>query len=381
MAIPIPDLRDGLTPQERLILIHLHQHLAQNTTSYIKTVKLLRSVYASHPAAPLPELYAVLLRMVRDWVCRYPLIINHGNVGSIDGDIPAPMRFNEMCVSPFGEAMFPDDGQGSPMAGAFPQILCNGAWAHSGKVALKLGKEAFASADGSYEPQDYVPLEDWEGGDLLSFIPPHNLGEIARGLIHLVDHPKAPLGDILQHIPAPDFPTGGTIVEKDSVRQFYETGKGSLTVQCKGKAEVGPKGRRGIAISELPFTLNKTVLIEKLAVQAHSGEYPWISDIRDLSSRNGVRVEIEIRRGYDEQKLFKQLRQSYPLEHRIDFKMVVADGDGQKTASLLDLMRGFVDHRRKMFRVDSSSKGAYVLTAELERWIATSDARRSKLWD
>jgi len=138
MAIPIPDPRDGLTPQGRLILTHLHTHLAKSTRPYVKTVQLLRLANADDPLASLPELYEVLLRMVRDWSCRYPLIENQGTIGSIDGDPPAPMRFNEMGMTPYGEAMFPDHGQGSPMAGTFPQILCNGALAHSGKVVLNL---------------------------------------------------------------------------------------------------------------------------------------------------------------------------------------------------------------------------------------------------
>jgi len=124
----------------------------------------------------------------------------------------------------------------------------------------------------------------------------------------------------MKFIPGPDFPTGGEIIGKEAIRQLYETGMGSLRVQSKGKTEVSSKGVKVIAISELPFALKKMVLIEKLAEQVHSGEYPWILDIRDFSSRDGIRIEIEVRRGYDEQKLFRELRQCQPLEHTIAFR-------------------------------------------------------------
>lgn len=376
MGIPLPDLRDGLTKPARLILEHLHSQ--SRSHRFVKTGKLLVSVFDQDSTHALPELYAILLRLVRPWVCRYPLLQNQGHVGSIDGDPPPGMRYNEMRLQAFGEALLPFDGNGSLMTGPFPQLLCNGAWAHSGQVTTKLTEDAKASGPGDYGPIDYIPLDTWEGGSLLSFLPPHNLGEVARALIHVVDHPDAVLDDVLTILPAPDFPTGGQVT-RDSVRKLYESGTGEVIVRSQAKTQQGLKGRKHLVITEVPFDTNKTQIIEQLAERVHAREYAWCSDIRDLSANEELRVEIEIRRGYDEAKLLLELMHRAPLEQSISFNLRVHSTRGESTEGLLSLLKAYLDHRRQVLGLKSDSDGQNAIRKELELLIPISDKRRTQV--
>jgi DNA gyrase subunit A len=284
------------------------------------------------------------------------------------------MRFTSL-----GEAMFPESGAERPMAAAFPQLLANGAWAHSGSTLTELTGDAKASGPGDYGPVDYIPLEDLEGGEVLSFIPPHNLGELVRALIHLVDHPAADLAEILNLLPGPDFPTGGVLTRTDSLRSLYETGTGSLSIGSHASVEPGNRGRKLIVVSELPFSISKTKIIEALAGRVQSKDFVWCSDIRDLSPNDHIRIEVEVRRGYDEEKILRELCQSTPLQQTIPFRLVVRVAGSVETKGLLALLRGYLDHRREMLGIRSDSEGNGELRRNLEGLLGFSDSRRTRI--
>jgi DNA gyrase subunit A len=379
MPIPVPDLRDGLTPWGRQLLLSLWRSGARPKARHLRTVRLIEPIADREPKGAAPKIYATLLRLVRPWVCRYPLVNNQGHVGNIDGDLPAGMRYNEMRLTRWGEAMIGNAESDDPLDGPFPNLLCNGAWAHSGEVTTEVTQDAAADGLGPYPDADWIPTDEWIQGSVLSHIPPHNLGEIARALIHLVEHPRATIDEILEIVQGPDFPTGGTILKEDGLQDLYATGLASLTVRAHATTEPSLRGKKVIVTTELPYGANKTEVIEAIAVRVKSGEYGWISDIRDLSSEKGMRLAIEVRRGYDETKLLKTLLTCPPLERRIEFKLIAGKDPGSRKVSFLDMMDAFIHHRRHSLGLRRGLQGKAALKKELEAWIATSDVRRTRI--
>src|SRR5581483_4824207 len=179
-------------------------------------------------------------------------------------------------------------------------------------------------------------------------------------------------------LPAPDFPTGGQVI-RASVRQLYETGAGEVIVRAQVKAEQGHEGRSHLVITEIPYEANKTNLIEELAERVRSREYAWCSDIRDLSADHKVRIEIEILKGYSEEKLLSDLTRRSPLEQRIPFTLKASSSGNETTEGLLGLLRAYVDHRRQALGLKSDSDGQAAIRKELEQLIPRSDGRRTQI--
>jgi len=378
MPLPLPDARDGLNPWSRLILKGLVEADAASDGRHLKTVKLLRPIAAS-TGASVVDLYAVLLRLARDWVCRYPLIDNQGNIGSIDGDPPAGMRYNEMRLSRFGEAILAEGAPDSPAPSHFPHLLCNGSWTHGGRVVTVSTIEARNDEMETPGPEDTVPLDEWTGGELLSHFPPHNLGEIATALLHLIDHPQADLNKILELVSAPDFPTGGTVIADGSLRRLYETGTGALTILGRAQLEAGQRGKKVIEITEIPYGVSKTALIEDIAGKVKEKEILGISDIRDLSSREGMCLQIEVRRGYDEERVLSSVMTDTPMKHALEFRMIASGAGAETPVSLLQLMQTYLEHRRKCLGLRKGRNGDDRLRVDVSLWREQSDPRRTQI--
>lgn len=296
------------------------------------------------------DLFAILLRLVRSWVCRYPLFDGQGNFGSLDGDPPAGMRYTEL-------ARFRDEDP------PIPRLLCNGAWAHSGSYEPGPDPEAWnedALMDG-------VPEEPIRGGELLSFLPPHNLGEVARALRLLHDQPKATLDDVLRVLPGPDFPTGGVLVDPEGLPKLYASGEGELRVRSRVSVDTLPKDKFCVVISEVPYGMSKKELIERVAGAVKEGRMTDIRDVRDVSYKETLRVEIETSRGKDPAWVVHQLESNPDLDSVLPVRMVIRRDGKETRVNLMDLLRLALDRLPRDPR------------KTLSRWRRRSDARRTSI--
>ncbi|HEX7898237.1 MAG TPA: DNA gyrase subunit A [Planctomycetota bacterium] len=347
MPIPIPE-EDGLTAPARHILRALHPLPGART--FIKTDKILHAAHAEDRTMPLMDLFAILARMVQPWVCRYPVLEAQGNFGSIDGDPPAGMRYTEL-------ARFKDEQP------PIPRLLCNGAWAHSGTFAAQPNPEA--SDDASLI--DCVPEEPIQGGELLSFLLPHNLGEVARAITLLLDRPRSSVEEVLRVLPGPDFPTGGILTNPEALPALYATGKGEARIRARMRVDTIPRNKFCVVISEIPFGMSKTDLIERMAAGVKDGSLTDIADIRDMTQRDDLRIEIEAARDKDPAWVLHQLSSDPRLESVIQVRMVVRRAGHANTVGLIDLLRMSLDNLPNNPR--------HVLA----EWALRSDARRSTI--
>jgi len=381
MAIPVPEFNDGLHEKSRRLLKAAAEESRRSGRDLVWTNRVIHAVWSEDPSDSPLQLYAFLLSMTRDWICRYPLFRTQGNFGSLDGDLPAGMRYNQIAVSPFGASLLGDPvpnrtRKKRKILPSFPNLLVNGAFAHSGEIETDAPPGTVADPESMEPLVSHVPTGKIRGGELLSFLPPHNLGEIARALLHLLDHPEATFRDLAEVLPGPDFPTGGIAIADQDLRQVYEKGVGSITVRAKAACEAMASGKGVIAVSELPYTETKDEVIEEFASAAKSGEYGWISDVRDMSSRESMRLEIEVRRGYDASRLLQSILQRPPLERRLSFKFLVRQSGMERIVPFLDLLRAYRDHRLAGKR---GAKSEALFRKELARWIERSDLRRTQM--
>jgi DNA gyrase subunit A len=379
MGIPIPELDDGLYGEARLLLKAAMGIAREKRRAPAWTHKVIKAVWTREPSISPLELYAMLLSMTQEWVCRYPLFVTQGNFGSLDGDPPAAMRYNQVGLSPFGVSLATSGPRWTKrkrnVPSFFPHLLVNGAYAHSGEI--RTDAEPGEQADPVYmEPLvSSVPTGGYQGGQTLSFLPPHNLGEIARTLLHLLDHPEASFGELMEMVPGPDFPTGGCVLADEGLKRLYHEGAGTVVVRARATTEPASSGKSLIAISELPYTATKAQVMEEIAVRAKSGEHGWISDVRDMSSRESMRIEIEVRRGYDAPRLLQTILRQPPLEKRLEFMLKVRDGAVERMFPFFELVRVTLDRRRAV----SNRGGERALRSELKRLLEWSDRRRTQL--
>ncbi|MBW4638387.1 MAG: DNA topoisomerase 4 subunit A [Gloeocapsa sp. UFS-A4-WI-NPMV-4B04] len=292
----LPDVRDGLKPVHRRILYAMHELGLTPDRPYRKCARVVGDVLGKYHPHGDQSVYDALVRLVQDFSSRYPLLAGHGNFGSVDNDPPAAMRYTETRLAAIGhEAMLAeigeetveftgnfDNSQQEPtvLPAQLPLLLLNG----SSGIAVGMATN----------------------------IPPHNLGEVVDGLIALIDNPDLPDEKLFDLIPAPDFPTGGEIVGNAGIREAYTTGRGSITVQGIANFEEiqagrGRKARTAIVVTELPYQVNKASWIEKVAELVNQGRIEGISDIRDESDRDGIRVVVELKRDTNPQAILQQM--------------------------------------------------------------------------
>ncbi len=331
----LPDVRDGLKPVHRRILYVMNNLGLRHNAKYRKSAAVVGEVMGNfHPHGDT-AIYDAMVRMAQDFSYRYPLVDGQGNFGSMDGDSPAAMRYTEARMAAITEEMLVDieketvdfvpnyDGskkQPSVLPAKLPNLLLNG------QMGIAVG--------------------------MATNIPPHNLTELVDGIVELIDNPEATLDDLMKHVKGPDFPTGGIIFGADSIRQAYGTGKGSIVVRAKAEIVETKKGLEQIVITEIPYAVNKSSLVEKIAELHHDKRVVGIADLRDETARSGVRIVIDIKRDGYPKKILNQLYKLTPLQSAFHVNMLalVDAGRQPRVLSLEMMLREYLAHRQVVVR-------------------------------
>ena len=332
----LPDVRDGLKPVHRRILYAMHELGLTPDRPYRKCARVVGDVLGKYHPHGDQSVYEALVRLVQDFSSRYPLLAGHGNFGSVDNDPPAAMRYTETRLSPIShEAMLADIGEETV--------------------------EFISNFDNSQQEPTVLPaqlplllLNGCSGiaVGMATNIPPHNLGEIVDGLIALIDQPELAEEKLLELIPGPDFPTGGEIVGTGGIKEAYTTGKGSIMLRGVAAMEEiaatkNSRRRTAIVITELPYQVNKAAWIEKMAELVNLGKLEGISDIRDESDREGMRVVIELRRDANFQSVLQSLYQQTALQINFGAIMLAIVAGQPRQLKLRQLLEEFLKFREQ----------------------------------
>ncbi|PIV65315.1 MAG: DNA gyrase subunit A [Candidatus Nealsonbacteria bacterium CG01_land_8_20_14_3_00_12] len=359
----LPDVRDGLKPVHRRILYAMLEDGLRHDTKFRKSASVIGSVLARyHPHGDM-AVYDALVRMAQDFSLRYPLIQGQGNFGSIDGDSAAAYRYTEARLSKIGEEMLKDierntvpfvdnyDGtrkEPTVLPSPVPQLILNGS------LGIAVG--------------------------MATNIPPHNLSEVADTLIYLLTHPKATTEDLLQFIKGPDFPTGGEIFDQKGIIQTYSQGKGPILTRGKAEIVESKTGRQQIIITEIPFQVQKSALIEQFANLVSQKKIEGIRDIRDESDKEGMRIVIDLQRDAVAQKVLNRLYKFSDLQKTFHLNMLaLVEGIQPRVLNLVELLNYFLLHRKEVvFRrtkhdLEKAKERAHILEG-LHKCLANIDA-------
>ncbi|KKT40551.1 MAG: gyrase subunit A protein [Candidatus Giovannonibacteria bacterium GW2011_GWA2_44_13b] len=330
VARALPDIRDGLKPVHRRILYAMHEMGLTHSSKFKKSANVVGSVLGSYHPHGDTAVYDSMVRMAQDFSLRYPLVQGQGNFGSIDGDSAAAMRYTESRMSAIADEMLRDieketvdfipnyDGskvEPVVLPAAIPQLLLNGS------VGIAVG--------------------------MATNIPPHNLTEVADATLHLLAHPRATVEDLVEYVKGPDFPTGGIIFNKKDILQAYVTGRGPVV--NRGEAEIVERknGDWQILITSIPYQVNKSELIIRMAELVHEKKLEGIRDIRDESDKEGLQIAIDLKRDAYPQKVLNNLFKYTDLERTFHFNMIaLIDGIQPQTLSLKTILEEFIKHRR-----------------------------------
>ncbi|UCE39568.1 MAG: DNA gyrase subunit A, partial [Thermoplasmata archaeon] len=330
----IPDIKDGLKPVHRRTLYSMHDTGTAWNKSYKKSARIVGDVIGKFHPHGEGAVYDTLVRMAQDFSLRYPLVDGQGNFGSIDGDPPAAMRYTEVRMKKITQELLTDiekntvnfvpnyDGSlqmPEVLPAKFPNLLVNGG---SG-IAVGMATN----------------------------IPPHNLNEVVEGIIHFIQNPKASLEDIMKFVPGPDFPTGGYIFGLQGIKDAYRTGRGIICLRARAMIERGRKNERDrIVVTEIPYQVNKSRLLENIADLVNNKKIEGIADIRDESDREGMRVVIEIKKGELPEIILNNLYKHTALQTSYGIIMLAIVEKQPKMLNLLEAMRYFVSHRQDVVR-------------------------------
>jgi len=330
VARALPDARDGMKPVHRRILFGMNGLGLRSTAKFRKSALIVGDVMGKYHPHGDSAIYESLVRMAQDFSMRYPLVHGQGNFGSIDGDGAAAMRYTESKMARITDEMLNDidkntvDFQNnydasrkepSVLPAKIPNLLLNGS------VGIAVG--------------------------MATNIPPHNLHEVVNATSHLIENPEATVEDLLKFIQGPDFPTGGIVYDKEAIKQAYLTGRGSVMMRGKAEIEETTGGRYHIRISAIPYQVNKTTLIEKMADLVNEKIIIGISDIRDETDREGIRIIIEMKKDAYPQKILNQLYKHTELQTSFGYNMIaLADGLQPRLMNLQEMLQVFIDHRR-----------------------------------
>jgi len=334
VARALPDVRDGMKPVHRRILYSMNNEGLRSGARHRKSANVVGSVMGKYHPHGDSSIYDAMVRMAQPWSMRYMLINGQGNFGSMDGDPPAAMRYTEAKMATVADELLADidkntvefrdnyDGttqEPSVLPAKLPNLLLNG------QLGIAVG--------------------------MATNIPPHNLGELIDATIHQIDHPDATLDDLLIHIKGPDFPTGGIVYGKESLRTAYATGRGGVVVRGVAEVVEGNKGRHQIVITEIPYGLNKASLIEKIADLYKEKKITGISDLRDESARGNVRIVIDLKKDAYPKKLLNQLFKLTPLQMTFHYNMLaLIDGIQPRILGLQDIISEHIKHRQVVVR-------------------------------
>jgi DNA gyrase subunit A len=327
----LPDIRDGLKPVHRRVLYAMQELGLSWNRPYKKSARVVGEVLGKyHPHGDSP-VYEALVRMVQEFSLRYPLVDGQGNYGSIDGDPPAAMRYTETRLAKIAHEMLTDIDKDT--VGFVPNF------------------------DESLEEPVVLPtrvpnlLINGSSGiavGMATNIPPHNLGEVIDGLVMLIDRPAATLDDLMTVVKGPDFPTAGYIYGASGIREAYTTGRGSLTLRAKVRKEEMRGGRTAVVITELPYQVNKATLIEKISELSKDKKLDGISEIRDESNREGIRVVIELGRGELPDIVINQLYKHTQMQTNFGIIMLALVDRRPQVVNLKEMLEAFVRFRREI---------------------------------
>jgi topoisomerase-4 subunit A len=350
MSRSLPDVRDGLKPVHRRLIYAMHQLRLDPTAGFKKCARVVGDVMGKYHPHGDQSIYDAMVRMAQEFAARFPLVEGQGNFGNVDGDNPAAMRYTEARLTAVAQAMLQGidenavdfrptyDGEESEpivLPGAFPNLLANGA------AGIAVG--------------------------MATSIPPHNAGELCAAALHLIAHPDATAADLLRHMPGPDFPTGGVLVEDPAaIRAAYETGRGGFRLRAKWAVEKGQYGTWTIVVTEIPYQVQKNKLIEQMAALMEEKKLPLLGDVRDESS-DVIRLVLEPKtRGVEPEVLMETVFRITQLETRFPLNMNVLDATRTpRVMALPEVLRAWLDHRHEVL-VRRSNHRAAVIERRLE---------------
>lgn len=329
----LPDVRDGLKPVHRRILYGMDDLNMYPNNSYKKSARLVGEVMGKYHPHGDSSIYDAMVRMAQDFSYRYMLVNGHGNFGSIDGDEPAAQRYTEAKMSKIATEMlkdikkntidFRDNYDGSEqepvvLPARFPNLLVNGA------TGIAVG--------------------------MATNIPPHNLGEVIDGILMLVENPDADIDEISEVIKGPDFPTGGELLGLAGLDEAYRTGKGSVIMRAKTETIEHKNGKWSIIVTEIPYQVNKSRLIEKIALLAKEKRIDGITDLRDESNRKGIRIVIEIRKDVNVDVLLNNLYKYTPLQSSFGMNMIALVNDQPRRLNLKEMLVHYITHQIEVIK-------------------------------
>jgi len=346
----LPDVRDGLKPVHRRILYGMEELGVQPDKTYKKSARIVGDVMGKYHPHGDSAIYEAMVRLAQPFSTRYPLVDGHGNFGSIDGDGAAAMRYTEARMAKITAEMLADikkntidfvdnyDGserEPSVLPSKFPNLIVNGA------TGIAVG--------------------------MATNVPPHNLHEVINGLLLMLDNEDVTLDDLMMAIPGPDFPTGGLLLGRAGLREAYETGNGSIRIRAKANITETKTGKQVITVTEIPYQVNKSRLIEKIAELAKEKRLDGITDLRDESNREGIKIVIELRRDVNAEVTLNNLYKYTPLQTSYGINMLALVDQRPQVLGLVDLLRHYLNHqyevlvRRTAFDLNKAEERKHIL--------------------
>jgi DNA gyrase subunit A len=331
VARALPDARDGLKPVHRRILYAMYENGFEWNKSHNKSARTVGDVIGKYHPHGDQSVYDALVRMAQDFSMRVPLIDGQGNFGSVDGDMPAAMRYTESRLTKIAQSLLDDidkdtvdfqanyddkDREPTVLPAKFPNLLVNGA----GGIAVGMATN----------------------------IPPHNLGEVIDACMALIDNPALSIDELINIIPGPDFPTGGLILGRQGIRAAYHLGRGSIVMRGKVRIDTIRKDREAIIITEIPYQVNKATMVARISELHREKQIEGISDLRDESDRDGMRVVVELKRDAVPDVVLNQLYRFTPLQTNFGANMVALDGGRPQLMNLRDFLTLFVAFREQV---------------------------------
>jgi DNA gyrase subunit A len=350
MSRALPDVRDGLKPSQRRILVAMNDLSLGPASKYRKCAKICGDTTGNYHPHGEQVVYPTLVRMAQDFSFRYTLVKGQGNFGSVDGDPPAAMRYTEARMTHASTEMMDDIKQNTVnfipnydetrlepvvLPSKFPNILCNG----SSGIAVGMATS----------------------------IPPHNVSEVCDGIIKVIDNPDVTIDELMTIIKGPDFPTGALICGVRGIHDGYKTGRGTISVRAKAHIETAKNGRKSIVVTEIPYQLNRDRIIERIAELVKSEVLKGITDIRNESDREGSRIVIVVKKNDDENVVLNQLYKHTKLQDSFSIIMIAIVNNRPQTLNLKQLITAYIDHRKEViqrrtqFLLDRAEERAHIL--------------------
>jgi len=331
MSRALPDVRDGLKPSQRRILVAMNDLNLSPRGRFTKCASIVGETMKKYHPHGDSAIYPTLVRMAQPFNTRYLLVDGQGNFGSVDGDPAAAMRYTEARMAAAATEMMADinldtvdfqrnfdDSMNEPtvLPSRVPNLMVNGA------TGIAVG--------------------------MATSIPPHNLGEVCEALIRLSRNPDLTILELMEYVPGPDFPTGGIICGRTGIQRAYATGRSQVTVRCRHTVETHASGRESIVVTEIPYQVNKSTLLEKIAVEVKEGRVTGISDIRDESDKEGMRIVLDLKRGEDPNIIINQLYKHSSLQDTFSIIMLAIDRGRPRTLSLKEILVAHLGHRKEV---------------------------------